>query len=104
VRGRLVLLYLPTYSPLLNPIEMLRRQFRREVTHCELFATVNALLAATHDFFDRHNQQPNAVLSIIGSRATQLIRNPSRWLYFAMWLMPLNSGLGLDRLQSPTRS
>ncbi len=35
--GRLVLLYLPTYSPWLNPIEMLWRQFRREVTHCELF-------------------------------------------------------------------
>jgi transposase len=35
--GRLVLLYLPTYSPWLNPIEMLWRHFRREVTHCELF-------------------------------------------------------------------
>ena len=32
--GRLVLLYLPTYSPWLNPIEMLWRHFRREVTHC----------------------------------------------------------------------
>src|SRR6266571_6301698 len=36
--GRLVLLYLPTYSPWLNPIEMLWRYFRREVTHCELLA------------------------------------------------------------------
>ena len=35
--GRLILLYLPTYSPWLNPIEMLWRHFRREVTHCELF-------------------------------------------------------------------
>ena len=68
--GRLVLLYLPSYSPWLNPIEMLWRHFRREVTHCELFATVNALLAATRDFFDRYNQQPNAMLSIIGSHAT----------------------------------
>lgn len=68
--GRLVLLYLPTYSPWLNPIEMLWRHFRREVTHCELFETVNALLAATRDFFDRYNQQPNVVLSIIGSHAT----------------------------------
>ena len=32
--GRLVLLYLPTYSPWLNPTEMLWRHFRREVTHC----------------------------------------------------------------------
>lgn len=66
--GRLVLLYLPTYSPWLNPIEMLWRHFRREVTHCELFETVKALLAATRDFFDRYNQTPEKVLSIIGSR------------------------------------
>ena len=42
--GRLVLLYLPTYRPWLNPIEMLWRHFRREVTHCELFDSVKALL------------------------------------------------------------
>ncbi len=65
--GRLVLLYLPTYSPWLNPIEMLWRHFRREVTHCELFADIEALLAATHDFFDRYNQTPGGVRSIIGS-------------------------------------
>jgi transposase len=69
--GRLVLLYLPTYSPWLNPIEMLWRHFRREVTHCELFVTVKALLAAARDFFDRHNQCPNTVLSIIGSHAAK---------------------------------
>ena len=67
--GRLVLLYLPTYSPWLNPIEMLWRHFRRAVTHCELFVTVKALLAAARDFFDRYNQRPHAVLSIIGSNA-----------------------------------
>jgi transposase len=65
--GRLVLLYLPTYSPWLNPIEMLWRHFRREVTHCELFVTVKDLLAASRDFFDRYNQMPERVLSIIGS-------------------------------------
>lgn len=65
--GRLVLLYLPTYSPWLNPIEMLWRHFRREVTHCELFETVPALLDATRDFFDRYNQLPEQVLSIIGA-------------------------------------
>ena len=65
--GRLVLLYLPTYSPWLNPIEMLWRHFRREVTHCELFETVHALLDATRDFFDRYNQLPEQVLSIIGA-------------------------------------
>jgi transposase len=69
--GRLVLLYLPTYSPWLNPIEMLWRHFRREVTHDELFVTVKALLAAARDFFDRHNHCPNTVLSIIGSHAAK---------------------------------
>ncbi|HEV2461362.1 MAG TPA: IS630 family transposase [Ktedonobacterales bacterium] len=65
--GRLVLLYLPTYSPWLNPIEMLWRHFRREVTHCELFVTVKALLAAARDFFDRYHPCPDAVRSIIGA-------------------------------------
>jgi len=68
--GRLVLLYLPTYSPWLNPIEMLWRHFRREVTHCELFESVKALLTAARDFFDRYNQMPEQVLSIIGARLT----------------------------------
>ena len=67
--GRLVLLYLPTYSPWLNPIEMLWRHFRREVTHCELYETVKALLDAASDFFSRYNETPGQVLSIIGSKA-----------------------------------
>lgn len=65
--GRLVLLYLPTYSPWLNPIEMLWRHFRREVTHCELFDSVDALIAATKAFFERCNQTPGGVRSIIGA-------------------------------------
>jgi putative transposase len=67
--GRLVLLYLPTYSPWLNPIEMLWRQFRREVTHGELFTTLAALLQAAQDFFARYNQCRGRVLSIIGAHA-----------------------------------
>ena len=65
--GRLVLLYLPTYSPWLNPIEMLWRHFRREVTHCELFKNVKALINAAYEFFTRYNSTPHLVLSIIGS-------------------------------------
>lgn len=65
--GRLVLLYLPTYSPWLNPIEMLWRHFRREVTHCELFETVKVLIEASYGFFQRYNQTPDRVLSIIGA-------------------------------------
>jgi transposase len=67
--GRLVLLYLPTYSPWLNPIEMLWRHFRREVTHGELFVSLDALLKAAHAFFDRYNQSKERVLSISGAHA-----------------------------------
>ena len=65
--GRLILLYLPTYSPWLNPIEMLWRYFRLEVTHCELFENIKALISATDDFFTKCNQQPEKVLSVIGA-------------------------------------
>ena len=71
--GRLVLLYLPTYSPWLNPIEMLWRHFRREVTHCELFETVKVLIEASYDFFRRYNQTPEKILSIIGAHPSLLL-------------------------------
>jgi putative transposase len=71
--GRLVLLYLPTYSPWLNPIEMLWRHFRREVTHCELFASVTALLDAAAEFFTRYNQDPQKLLSVIGAKPALLM-------------------------------
>lgn len=70
--GRLVLLYLPTYSPWLNPIEMLWRYFRREVTHCELFETKQALLTAAQECFNRFNQNPHKILSVIGSKAEKV--------------------------------
>lgn len=65
--GRLVLLYLPTYSPWLNPIEMLWRHFRREVTHGELFQSIKAVIEASYSFFHRYNQCPEMALSIIGA-------------------------------------
>ncbi len=71
--GRLILLYLPTYSPWLNPIEMLWRHFRREVTHCELFETMQALLAAAQECFERFNRSPDTILSVIGSHAAKLV-------------------------------
>ena len=66
VAGRLVLLYLPTYSPWLNPIETLWRHFRRQVTHCEILETVKLLIEASYSFFNRYNHNPKDVLSIIG--------------------------------------
>lgn len=65
--GRLILMYLPTYSPWLNPIEMLWRHYRREVTHCELFTSVKTLIDTTLDFFNRYNQSPEKTLSVIGA-------------------------------------
>jgi putative transposase len=53
--------------PWLNPIEMLLRHFRSEVTHCELFETVKVLIEVSYDFFRRYNQTPDKVLSIIGA-------------------------------------
>ncbi len=70
--GQLVLLYLLTYSPWLNPMEMLWRHFRREVTHCELVETKQALLAAAHDFFECSSQCPHTILSVIGSHVTEV--------------------------------
>jgi putative transposase len=66
-QGRLVLLYFPTSSPWLNPIEMLWRHCRREVTHCEFFVSMQALTDATLEFFARYNLAPYKVLSIIGA-------------------------------------
>ncbi len=65
--GRLVFLYLPTYSPWLNPIEMLWRSMRYNVTHCELFVTIDDLKAAFLDYFATTPKE--TVRSIIGSKA-----------------------------------
>jgi putative transposase len=46
---------------------MLWRHDRREVTHCELFESIDALLEATRDFVDRINGGPQRTLSIIGA-------------------------------------
>ena len=64
--GRLVLLYLPTYSPWLNPIEMLWRSMRYAVTHCALFTSLAALEAAFLDYFATLPR--SAVCSIIGTK------------------------------------
>lgn len=69
--GQLVLLYLPTYSPWLNPIEMLWRQLRREITSCELFETIDALVAACLRFFERLNRRAGRALSIIGAHSSE---------------------------------
>jgi transposase len=70
--GRLVLLYLPTYSPWLNPIEMLWRHFRREVTHCELLENVKALVAAAYDF------SSSVTTGVRGGPSRSSVRTPQK--------------------------
>jgi hypothetical protein len=41
-----------------------------QLAHCELFASIQALLDATHEFFARYNATPGGVRSIIGARPT----------------------------------
>jgi hypothetical protein len=60
---------LANLHPGLNPIEMRWRQFRREGTHGEFFASLDTLLKAVHPFFDRYNQYMKRVQSIIGAHA-----------------------------------
>ena len=66
------LLYPLAHSPWLDPIEMLWRHFRREVTHRELFPSVKALIAAAYGFFDSYNRCPWRVLSVIGSDPAEI--------------------------------
>ena len=66
-QGRLIVLYLPTYSPWLNPIEMLWRSMRYGVTHCELFTKLADLEAAFLDFFITTPKE--TVKQIIGTKA-----------------------------------
>ena len=44
-----------------------------DATHCELLASLKALLAAAADFFARYNRAPHKTLSIIGSNAAKAL-------------------------------
>jgi putative transposase len=67
--GRLVLLYLPTYSPWLNPIERLWQVMRYAVTHGELFESLEALLAVFLAYFE--TVPPHVVLSAINKKVAE---------------------------------
>lgn len=47
----IALMYLPSYSPELNPIERLWQWLRKEVTHNRLFETLEALMDALEKEF-----------------------------------------------------
>lgn len=63
---RLAVVALPTYSPKLNPIELLWKYLRRKVTHNHLFESIGALVEAVEAFFIRLDSHPAEVLSVIG--------------------------------------
>ncbi len=60
-RRILTLLYLPPYSPKLNPIERVWKLARRLSTHNRYFATLDELVAAVSAQFDKW-RRPNAVM------------------------------------------
>jgi len=61
--SRLKFLFLPPYSPDLNPQEWIFKWFRKEVTHNHNFATFDSLVKASYKFFTKI-QNPN-LLSLI---------------------------------------
>jgi putative transposase len=96
--GRLVLLYLPTNSPWLHPIEVWWRHFRPEVIPDELSPTLAALLQVAQKFFDRNNQCSYRVLSIVGALhtlrgCTETVKDPVQPITpFEYEIVPRRSG------------
>jgi transposase len=63
---RLAVEALPTYSPKLNPVELLWKYLRRKVTHNHLFESMSKLIEAVEAFFLRLDSHPAELLSVIG--------------------------------------
>ena len=66
--GRLIQVYLPTYSPHLNPVEMLWRHIRRLVTHNHFFGAADALKLAVLLALEQLSSQADSLLCIIGGK------------------------------------
>jgi transposase len=63
-RDRLVLIFLPAYSPELNPIERVWRVTRRRVTHNRYFLSLEDLRIALVSQFLKW-EQPNSALKVL---------------------------------------
>jgi transposase len=61
VRDRIELLFLPPYSPDLNPIESLWKKTRRDVTHNRYFESLEEERVCLSKFFNKF-KNPNEVL------------------------------------------
>lgn len=66
LRGRVVLVYLPAYSPDLQPEERLWRQWRPNVTHNHRRATIEELLQDSDAWFARQGQEPASIRQMLG--------------------------------------
>ena len=55
---KVVFVYLPPYSPDLNPIEQVWRIVRKEVTHNRYFATIEAMTEKLDEYFSKYSK-PN---------------------------------------------
>ena len=63
-RDRLVRIFLPPYSPELNPIERVWRITRRQVTHNRYFESIEELKMALTSHFAKW-EQPNSALKVL---------------------------------------
>ncbi len=61
---RLALIFLPSYSPELNPVERVWRITRRQVTHNRYFPSIEELRTALTSHFVKW-QQPNSALRVL---------------------------------------
>lgn len=64
--GRVVLVFLPAYSPDLQPVEDLWRGWRPNVTHNHRRATLAALQADSDGWLERMAAAPTQVLQLLG--------------------------------------
>lgn len=66
IRAKMTMIFLPPYSPDLNPIEQVWRITRREVTHNTYFRNVQCLSDALDSYFSQY-RSPNKKLAALCS-------------------------------------
>jgi transposase len=72
--GRVVLVFLPAYSPDLEPAERVWRQWRPNVTHNHRRSDLDLLQADSDGWFGRMASQPEKVRRMLGTPARHSIR------------------------------
>ena len=66
--NQLELMYLPPYSPRLNPIERVWKKLRKKVTHNHFFETFATFLRAIVRFFIKFKKQSEAIRRLCSSQ------------------------------------